>query len=179
MPYNQKTAIKNQKDFLGSQLHCGYPAIEKRAREQLDKLKKYEVEQEKFNERIRKFNAEFDKKRNVNEKTEISKVGDWSLRKNYNRKSKNSDFHPSLVFGIENKKLLNIGVNHNKKRGHHNNIPLDENPEFNNNSKAYIRTDIKADDEKYLKEYLKMKGLMPNDISKVMNVIEKSINKKR
>lgn len=57
MPYNKDTAFKNQKDFLRSQAHCGYPNIEKRARETLAKIEKREKEQEEFNRKIRAFNA--------------------------------------------------------------------------------------------------------------------------
>ena len=56
MPYNKQTALENQKAFLKSQMHSGYPNIEKRAKEQLEKLEKFEKEQEEFNKRIRESN---------------------------------------------------------------------------------------------------------------------------
>lgn len=63
MPYNKQTAIENQKAFLKSQAHCGYPNIEKRARETLKSIEEHEKAQKKMNERIKKFNEQWDKKR--------------------------------------------------------------------------------------------------------------------
>lgn len=63
MPYNKQKAIENQKAFLRSQAHCGYPNIEKRARETLKSIEEHEKAQKKMNERIKKFNEQWDKKR--------------------------------------------------------------------------------------------------------------------
>ena len=57
MPYNKQTAIRNQKDFLRSNLHCGYPAIEKRARETLTIIEENERKQAEFNARIKAVNT--------------------------------------------------------------------------------------------------------------------------
>lgn len=63
MPYNKQTALENQKAFLRSQAHCGYPNIEKRARETLKSIEEHEKAQKKMNDRIKKFNEQWDKKR--------------------------------------------------------------------------------------------------------------------
>lgn len=63
MPYNQRTALQNQKDFLRSQLHCGYPAIEKRAKETLNAIENNERQQAEFTARIRAYNAKLSAER--------------------------------------------------------------------------------------------------------------------
>lgn len=63
MAYNKQTALENQKAFLRSQAHCGYPNIEKTARETLKRIEEHEKAQKMMDERIKKFNEQYDKKR--------------------------------------------------------------------------------------------------------------------
>ena len=97
------------------------------------------------------------------------KSQDWEFRKNKARKN-----HPALVVGEGKKKYANLGLTHSKKRGHHTNIGLTQNPNPNDDKMAYLRDDMQFDEKKLLKEKLNYK-IQEVDISK----IEKIINKKR
>ena len=61
MPYNQKTAIENQKSFLKSQMNCGYPNIEKTAKATYKAIVEKEKAQKQLDRRVKKFNKEWDK----------------------------------------------------------------------------------------------------------------------
>lgn len=63
MPYNKKTALENQKAFLRSQAKCGYPNIEKRAKETLKAIEERERAQKKMDNAIKAFNEKWDKQR--------------------------------------------------------------------------------------------------------------------
>ena len=65
MPYNKETAFKNQKEFLKSQCNTGHPNIDRIARQRLKEMEEIERKQKEFDERIRKFNAEWNAKRKM------------------------------------------------------------------------------------------------------------------
>ena len=76
MPYNKKTAIANQKAFLQSQAQLSdHPNIQKRAKEQLAKLEKYEKEQAEFEKKIREFNARHEQQRKERQMTIKPRLG--------------------------------------------------------------------------------------------------------
>lgn len=68
MPYNQKTAIENQKAFLRSQAKCGHPNIEKQAKKTLKAIKQHEKEQRELDKKIKRFNEQWDKTHRKNSK---------------------------------------------------------------------------------------------------------------
>ena len=55
-----------QKSFLRSQAKCGFPAIEKRAKETLKSIEEKEKQQEALNIRIKIFNEKWTKERAKN-----------------------------------------------------------------------------------------------------------------
>lgn len=63
MPYNKKTAIENQKAFLRSQMKCGLPAIEKRAKETLKAIEDREKAQKEMDRKVKAFNQQWEKQR--------------------------------------------------------------------------------------------------------------------
>lgn len=68
MAYNKQTALENQKAFLRSQAKCGYPNIEKRAKETLKKIEENERKQAELNIRIRIFNEKWSQERSKGKK---------------------------------------------------------------------------------------------------------------
>ncbi|MBE6143858.1 MAG: hypothetical protein E7177_07760 [Erysipelotrichaceae bacterium] len=99
----------------------------------------------------------------------------WHFRNNKNRKKgkKNKGKHPSLVVGVtaDNENYINIGLTHQKKRGHHNNIQI-SNPQ-NWKEKSYLRDDVREDPKRLMDEILIGYNLNPKDIKKVHKLIEK------
>ena len=49
--YNKKTAWENQKQFLKTQMSCGFPNIERAAKENYERMIKAEREAKKLNEK--------------------------------------------------------------------------------------------------------------------------------
>ncbi len=116
------------------------------------------------------------------EKTQWLKPDDWSIRENKARKKGKQDkgSHPALAVGKNGKTIANIGLTHNKKRGHHKNIPLDQNPNPRDKRTAYLRDDLQFDDEKYLKQILNgYRKLSPKDQQKVLKIINKKRQSKK
>lgn len=103
------------------------------------------------------------------------KSNKWHFRNNSIRKKgkKNKGKHPSLIVGEtkDNKKFINIGVTHAKYRGHHKNIEIKDPTDWNKFSR--IRDDISVTDKDKLKEILNNYKLHPNDVKKVLTLIEK------
>lgn len=63
MPYNKNTALENKRAFLLSQSRCGFPAIEKRAKESLKKLEEHLKMEAEMNARIKAFNDKWSEQR--------------------------------------------------------------------------------------------------------------------
>ena len=70
-------------------------------------------------------------------------------------------------------------INKSKKRGHHKNIKLSENPDPENTENSYLRTDLQVHNKRHLVKILKNYKLSNDDIEKVLSIINKYINKKR
>ena len=89
MPYNKSTALKNQKDFLRSQAHCGYPNIEREAKKTLAEIERREKEQAEFDQRIKVFNAKCNAKREEEKLKQLqNKKAATKCKNNKNKKSK-------------------------------------------------------------------------------------------
>ena len=98
----------------------------------------------------------------------------WHFRNNKKRKQKkNKGHHPSLVIGEskDKSKFVNIGLTSSKKRGHHKNIEI-FNPE-DWRKKSYLRDDISEHPKEQMKEILYDYQLNPQDVEKVIKLIEK------
>lgn len=114
--------------------------------------------------------------------TQWFKPDDWSIRENKARKRGNQDkgSHPALAVGKNGKRIANLGISHNAKRGHHKNVPLSRNPNPKDKKKAYIRDDLQFDDEKHLKQLLAgYRKLTPKDQQKVLEIINKKRQSKK
>ncbi len=102
------------------------------------------------------------------------KPKEWSVRDNEVRKKGQSvrGSHPSLVVGENKKKFANLGITHDKQRGHHSNIPLKANPNPKDKKQAYIRTDVEFHNKNKLKKTLPYK-ISKADVPTVMKIINK------
>ena len=119
------------------------------------------------------------KKKNINKsETQWLEPKDWSFRDNKARKhgAEDKGTHPSIAVGKNGKKIANVGITHNAKRGHHKNAPLSRNPDAQDNRNAYVRDDLQYDDERYLKVILKNFRKLPKQDEET---VIKIINKKR
>lgn len=99
----------------------------------------------------------------------------WHFRNNAKRKKANSNKgkHPSLIIGESDNgsKFLNIGLTSSTHRGHHKNVKI-SNPQ-NWKGDSYLRDDINLADKDKLKEILYDYKLNPNDVNKVLRMIDK------
>lgn len=99
----------------------------------------------------------------------------WHFRNNTKRRigNKNKGKHPSLVVAEtdDGKSYLNIGLTKSAKRGHHKNIVI-HNPQ-NWSEISYLRDDIELDSKEFLREVLKDYKLCPDDIEKILEIINK------
>ena len=101
---------------------------------------------------------------------------EWTFRENARRKKANekSGSHPALAVGRQGRKIANLGLTTERKRGHHTNIELSRNPNPKDNRKSYIRDDLQFDDKKYLTIILtNFRQLPPKDQKLVMEIINK------
>ena len=109
-------------------------------------------------------------------KTQWLKPDDWSIRENKARKKGKQDKgkHPAVAVGKNGKMVANVGITHDKKRGHHANIQLSRNPNPKDKRPAYLRDDLQYDHEKNLKHVLAgYRNLPPKDQEKVLKIINK------
>lgn len=116
------------------------------------------------------------------EETEWLAPDDWTIRDNTARKKgeKDEGSHPSLAVGKNGKKIANFGITHDRKRGHHSNIPLSQNPNPKDKEQAYLRDDLQYHDEKHLKQVLAgYRKLPPEDQEKVLKIINKKRQSKK
>lgn len=100
----------------------------------------------------------------------------WTIRNNTARKNgeKDTGSHPAIAVGKNGRKIANIGITHDKKRGHHNNVELSRNLDPKDKRKSYIRTDLQYHDDKFLKELIKgYRNLTKSDIEKIQKIINK------
>lgn len=99
----------------------------------------------------------------------------WHFRNNNKRKkgNKKKGSHPSLIVGHsnDNKKYVNIGITHAKKRGHHVNEIISD--PTNWSKKSRIRDDITETPKEDFSDILFGYRLDPRDIPKVNKIIEK------
>lgn len=99
----------------------------------------------------------------------------WHFRRNVKRKNKKTKHkgHPALVIGESDDggSFINIGLTHSQKRGHHKNIEIHDPLDWN--KKSYLRDDIQIDLKEYLSEVLNDFNLCPEDIGKIMEIINK------
>ena len=99
----------------------------------------------------------------------------WHFRNNKKRKMGNTKKgkHPVLVVGEtdDKKAFINLGLTKSKKRGRHNNIKIHNPQDWGKTS--YIRDDIRVDPKKYLSDVLKDYKLCPEDINKILVIINK------
>lgn len=51
--YNKKTAWENQKEFLKTQMSCGFPNIERVTKENYERMIKAEKEAKELNEKLK------------------------------------------------------------------------------------------------------------------------------
>lgn len=66
-----------------------------------------------------------------------------------------------------------MGLTKDKKRGHHANIELDDNPEKNNLEKAYIRKEIRHDNKTNFESILNNYNLSERDKKKIIDFLNK------
>ena len=103
------------------------------------------------------------------------KSNKWHFRNNISRKNgnKSNGKHPSLIVGItdDKKKYINLGLTHSDKRGHHKNVEIHD--PVNWSKKSYIRNDLQEDDVYKLKTVLNEYKLNPQDVNKILKIIEK------
>ena len=99
----------------------------------------------------------------------------WHFRRNYKRKKGSTKYggHPSLVIGEsdDGSKYINLGLTNSKKRGHHSNIKIHNPQDWAKIS--YIRDDISENPKEYLKIILSDFNLCPDDIEKILEIINK------
>ena len=104
MPYNQKTAIENQKIWLRQQIkdakRMNHPNIAKRAQETLASIERKEKAAKEANKKIAAFNKAYEEKRK-REKLEHLKIREDGLKKHIN--GIETDFAYGVYSG-ENKK---------------------------------------------------------------------------
>lgn len=119
-------------------------------------------------------------KNNTNQKIEWIDSNDWNLRKNTKRHTKDVSYHPAIEVGHQGNKIVNIGITHQPKRGHHSNEMLSQNPERGRTDRAYARDDVSIDDKYFLKEIINdLRDMPQKDKDKIYHIIQKYKNKKR
>lgn len=89
-------------------------------------------------------------------------------------KSKRSG-HPNWIYEKRGKKYIHIGITHNADNGK--NIPLNKNPEPNNDSQAYIKPYPEASRKENFKEIYSGWKFSDEDKPKVEKVQKKPIRK--
>ncbi len=86
--------------------------------------------------------------------------------------------HPKLIVDENKTQFGFMGLTESKKRGHHSNIDLDENPQKNNNSKAYIRKELRYDEKVNFSSVLNNYNLSSEDKKKIIAYLKKIKKKK-
>lgn len=81
--YNKQAVIRNQKEQLKSQLHCGYPDIERQARKTLTEMERYERQLQDFDKRVRVITTDLSARRAKKEYNTFKKQ-----RQNQNKNQK-------------------------------------------------------------------------------------------
>ena len=88
---------------------------------------------------------------------------------NSTKKSK----HPKLIVDEENNEFGFMGITHKRKRGNHNNIPLNHNPNSTDPEDSYVRLELRYDKKKNFSEPINEYVLHESDLLKLIPYIEK------
>lgn len=86
--------------------------------------------------------------------------------------------HPKLIIDECGNNYGFIGLTESKKRGHHNNIELQSNPQKGNKNKAYLRREVRYDDKRNFSEKLSDYNLSKADEAAVIAFLENRKKKK-
>ena len=81
--------------------------------------------------------------------------------------------HPKLIVEQRGNQYGFMGLTESPKRGHHSNIPLQDNPQKGRTTPAYIREELRYDSVEHFSEILQDYQLSPRDVRRIEKILQK------